>query len=692
MSIWPTIKNFEQQNGTACFNKPVIRLAEPELAVTFCDGLQAMFGMPVAINSDYGDYSIQVLLESEAGIKPEGYCLSIAENHTDVIASDHNGVLYGLERLRQMIEHQENGSCVLPMGTLRENPFKAIRGCYFSGLPAYNDLPFFKRFIQYFLLPLRINTMYIEPNASMRFDLSPEINYQGFSPYGGGRDELERPLQKHEVRDLIAFAGTCGITMVPVFETLSHSDWLLNSHPELAECENKNGLLFNICPCHPGYRPLATQCLEEILSVFDSETVLIGHDEWTRGGKCPRCVNKDTLDLFVDDVLYWKEYLDQKGRKTAIFSDHLVDWHHGKSVSEDNVYWTPDTIGAGQKLGELASDMIVYNWSGPGSTEELWNQGFRDIIKINWNYQGEQYDRPWNRLADEGLVKEQGAVCSAWMRTEPGTLMHSSFPHELFLNAQLLWNGDSPDDEQVGESMVEVFPESKALIDSYEFPNSDIKHNPQFVSIPLPKKILSALPELQAGQYCRSGIPLEVSDKIASGDDFSMNVGGKMARLCFLHAADREPVVRDLPPPPRLLTDKFEMLGFYSIEYENGFLVTIPIRYGIEIAGFKCTWRNDPFADQYGNYNRRQWDSKFKGFFMTQFSFPLWDAPALRIGSHSDGAGLYFNTLIWDNPFPDQGIKAIRFQRICDAPSAAQLFLAAITGIEKRDVFIPSYW
>ena len=63
----------------------------------------------------------------------------------------------------------------VPACAIDDYPASKIRGVHLC-LPRREDIPFVKRLIRYVLAPMRMNTLFLEFAAGMRFDRRPEIN------------------------------------------------------------------------------------------------------------------------------------------------------------------------------------------------------------------------------------------------------------------------------------------------------------------------------------------------------------------------------------------------------------------------------------------------------------------------------------------------------------------------------------
>ena len=98
-------------------------------------------------------------------------------------------------------------------------------------------------------------------------------------------------LTKDEVRGIVQYAKARGMNVIPEVQALSHAYYLTVSHPEIAE------MSFDIfpdtyCPSNEKSYELYFEVADEVLEVFEPNTVSIGHDEIRVLGWCDKCKEK----------------------------------------------------------------------------------------------------------------------------------------------------------------------------------------------------------------------------------------------------------------------------------------------------------------------------------------------------------------------------------------------------------------
>lgn len=274
----------------------------------------------------------------------DSYLIQITETEITVYGNNLRGFLYACTCI---ISHYDNG---IGIGTICNVPLISFRAMKIY-IPARKELPFFKDFID-LCLTYGFNTLVMEIGGAMEYKRHPEIN-EGWVEYADifrdspnksvdaqrcmmhNKDSIHwengggNYLLQSELRQLSDYAAQHGIEIIPEIPSLSHCDYLLTRHPELAE-NIADPIPDTYCPLHPDVYPLLFDVIDEVIDVFHPKTVHIAHDEWYSACMCPRCRGKDPAMLFRNDVEKIHAYLQEQGIKTMMWADMLtqcVDQH-----------------------------------------------------------------------------------------------------------------------------------------------------------------------------------------------------------------------------------------------------------------------------------------------------------------------------------------------------------------------------
>ena len=280
----------------------------------------------------------------------EGYTLNVTQESILIRASTGKGAFYGLQTLTQLMLNSPG--LRIPAVSIVDMPFKPVRGVHIY-VPPRENVAWFKRYVD-FLARYKFNIMYMEIGAAVKFDSHPEINeaWEKFcaemmsypcgpddngdgtgmqSTIGHAKDSTHIEngggsyLQKKEFAELVEYIKRRHIEIVPEVQALSHTYWMLLSHPECAE-RNDDPYPDTWCPSNPRTYEIYFECLEEVIDLIKPTMVHIGHDEYYSIGRCGFCRQRTGHDILAEDIIKIHGWLKNKGIRTVMWGDKLLEF------------------------------------------------------------------------------------------------------------------------------------------------------------------------------------------------------------------------------------------------------------------------------------------------------------------------------------------------------------------------------
>lgn len=625
------------------------------------------------------------LVASMRSLGPEGYILQANANIVLVAGSDDRGAFYGLQSLRQLFAKDKNDIRFRGV-QIRDWPDKGYRGITMY-LPGRDNIHFFKRFVRDFMALYKFNTLILEMNACMRLDSHPELNY-GWAQFSrdvnySARNYPPQPfhdmeqnsshqdcadggfLEKEEVADLARWVKRYHIELVPQIPSFTHSYYLLTEHKDLAAVpQNKWPDIY--CPSNPKSYELVFEVYDEYIDVLRPKTIHIGHDElFLPVGVSAQCDDKDIGELYGQDVKKIHDHLASKGVKTALWGDMLLQSVRGvglqkKSAPDGWVYYSPGGLTREQVERLIPKDCLIYNWfwkgergqpnSAEANEDYLDKMGFRQIYG-NFEPDIEHYETrkkrstllggapsAWYATNEFGFGKDMMSLflgCSSvlWTgHTMPKRAL-SAKVQSMVSAIRLRLSGVTPP-SQTESSIVPVDISSRFNMSS-TIPIFGVSLDGmatgtiQFNNIPFNLKRVSGMRAIITGTEGKEATGLA---KAVTG----IPVGEAPTSLIFLHASARPAKNRD---SVRLIWDQHDtadLLGWYEVVYEDGFITTIPIRYGVNI----LEWN---------------WDQRVSG------DSYCYNADAVAIGDETKASVTFF-AYEWTNPRLGKVIQEIRLK------------------------------
>ena len=121
--------------------------------------------------------------------------------------------------------------------------------------------------------------------------------------------------------------------VIPEMPSMSHSDYLLTRHRELAE-RPEDPFPDCCCPLNPEYHTLFQDLLEEVIDLIQPKKIHICHDECYTIGLCPECSKRVVTELFAGDINRIGAWLNERGIKPIVWGEKFLNshWRNGEPI------------------------------------------------------------------------------------------------------------------------------------------------------------------------------------------------------------------------------------------------------------------------------------------------------------------------------------------------------------------------
>lgn len=290
-------------------------------------------------------------IKDESISSAEGYSLQIFPNRIEIKAKTDQGAFYAVQSLRQLLPPEfENGTfnedkVIIPCVTIEDSPQFKYRGMHLDVGRHMFSVNFIKKYIDA-LAMLKMNTFHwhLTEDQGWRIEIKKYPKLQEVAAY---RNETlighysNQPQQfdgkqyggfytQNEVKDVVAYAKSRFITVIPEIELPGHSQAAIAAYPELGctgkqiEVATRWGVFEEIYCTKDETFEFLEDVLDEVLELFPSEYIHIGGDEApkTRWKTCEVCQNrikaeglKDEHELQSYFIARIETYLNSKGRQ-----------------------------------------------------------------------------------------------------------------------------------------------------------------------------------------------------------------------------------------------------------------------------------------------------------------------------------------------------------------------------------------
>ena len=273
-------------------------------------------------------------------IADEAYKLSIDQNGVLIEALTYKGLFYGLQSFGQILEQSENR--FISGVVVRDFPDLKIRGISDDiSRGQVSTLKNFKKIID-FISSYKMNVYmpYIE-------DM---LKFKSFPSIGKNRGALS----KEEVKELVKYAKSKFVEIIPIFQTLGHYENILSQGKFLKYAEFPGAATLDVSD--PAVYKFLEKLIKEVAELFPSAYFHMGADEsFDVGlGKSKKLVEKYGIAK-VHAEHYKKVYsiLKKYHKKVMMYGDILlrhpeilqmipkdiviVDWHYRPAIDYPSV-------------------------------------------------------------------------------------------------------------------------------------------------------------------------------------------------------------------------------------------------------------------------------------------------------------------------------------------------------------------
>ena len=426
--------------------------------------------------------------------KADAYLLEVTKEHITVYANELRGHLYGACTIWT---HYKNG---IKEGLVYNVPLVEFRAVKMY-LPAEEKLDEFYYMLDMFMA-YGYNSIVLEIGGAMEYKKHPEINEfwvdycKEFFEYSGKTKDFQftqywcknsihiengggKFLSQKTVKEICAYARARGLEPIPEVPCLSHADYLIAGRKDIAESPD-DPAPDTYCPSNPKSYEILFDVFDEVVEVFDPKVLHIGHDEYYVYGVCPRCKGKRGADLFADDIKKIHGYLAERGIRTMMWSEKLLnsynkDWWPAGGAYKTIVFKETDkkVTFKGKEYGVKGIDVLSPMQSAllpperiRSTQEETYTAiGMipKDIICMNWywsyyplgdrdyhyhglpmvygNFQGILFDQWKSRVA----MGAKGVCVSSWGASDFKQMQRGRRLADMVYASRMAWSREYDD-------------------------------------------------------------------------------------------------------------------------------------------------------------------------------------------------------------------------------------------------------
>lgn len=393
-----------------------------------------------------------IQFKTSKNIEKEGYKLVIENNIITIEFNDFNGLLYGIQTLRQLlptaIESQTKVAdinWVIPNLEITDKPRFQWRGLMLDVSRHFFQKEYIKKTIDR-LAYHKMNTFHFHlvDDQGWRIEIK---KYPKLTEVGAFRvDQEDKPWDgrytpeldekatyggfytQEDIKEIVAYAESRGVNVVPEIEMPAHVTSAIASYPELSCLEKPvpvpSGGLWPITDIYCAGKDSTFEFLEdvliEVMALFPSKYIHVGGDEATKTNweKCPHCKKrmedeglKSTEELQSYFIKRMERFISSKGR-VLIGWDEILEG--GLAPGATVMSWRG--VKGGLEASEQGHDVVMTpgthcyfdHYQGPMDTEPLAWGGNTPVSKVY------QFDPIVDSMSEEQAKHVLGGQANLW--------------------------------------------------------------------------------------------------------------------------------------------------------------------------------------------------------------------------------------------------------------------------------------
>ena len=338
-NIIPIPANIQPGKGTFTLPEQGAKVYVQGASAAFPNYIQQS-ALKCKVTKKRSDADITIVVGSKASkkIATEGYSLTVNPKRIDVVASSEQGAFYAIQTLLQMTQMGELRT--IDCCTVADEPRFPYRGLHFDVSRHFFSKEFLIKQIDAMAL-LKLNRMHLHltDGAGWRLQIDRYPRLTSFAAWRPAKTWQEWAkcdtkycdqndpnahggfYTKDDIREVLAYAESRHITVIPEIEMPGHSEEAVAAYPEVS-CDG-TGKGGDFCPGKEATFQFLENILSEVIDLFPSHYIHIGGDEAGKGAwkTCPDCQRRmkeeglnslDELQSYL--IRRIEKFVNSKGR------------------------------------------------------------------------------------------------------------------------------------------------------------------------------------------------------------------------------------------------------------------------------------------------------------------------------------------------------------------------------------------
>ncbi len=273
----------------------------------------------------------------------DAYRLESSADKISIAAKTERGLFYGVQSLLQLLPPAVYGETVqaglelkVPALVINDKPsMDRMRGLHVDISRHFRTKEELLKIIDSMAMH-KLNTLHLHATDVQGWRVEIKA-YPKLTTVGGIGDNTDRNapaafLTQEEVKEIVAYAKSRYISIIPEIDMPGHMGAAIRAYPELNHPKDVNDKKYAIRGDAMG-RDFCKTVLSEINELFDSEYIHIGVDEVNYGAKTELYTDAELIDFTREITTYIKDEL----KRTPIMWDDI--FMHGFDDKDSVAHW-----------------------------------------------------------------------------------------------------------------------------------------------------------------------------------------------------------------------------------------------------------------------------------------------------------------------------------------------------------------
>lgn len=414
------------------------------------------------------------IASSSAGLGEEGYVLRIHPGSIQVAGSER-GLFYGIQTLNQLLPLNFNGKAMIPAAEIFDTPRFRYRGMHLDVARHFMPIEFVKKFID-MLARYKYNYFHwhLTDDQGWRIEIKkyPLLAQIGSRrresmvgkyerPYVGDRIPVEGFYTQEQIHEVVAFAKSRYITIIPEIEMPGHAAAALAAYPGFGckagydyQVQTTWAASANVlCPTERTLQFIADVVGEIVILFPDSPYVHIGGDEvkldhWRESRYVSALILSNGFRGEAD-VHGW--FIRKVGSLVNVHGKSIIGWDEilegGAPRDATVMSWRGERggiIAAEAKRNVIMTPSDFTYFDHPQGNPEFEPLALGPPITLRKIYHYEPIPPLISEENAKFIMGAQGCVWTEFIK-KPDDVEYMAFPRALAL-AEVLWSKKKRDD------------------------------------------------------------------------------------------------------------------------------------------------------------------------------------------------------------------------------------------------------